>query len=227
MGGSIVWRWRVVRSSDINLFGCVDAAAKNPFHEHSYELLCQSTLRLLLLLLLIMASWAPADDKTDDRAGLVKVTVGIDRRNIRGADQRALQMAVDYVARLGGGTIHVAPGRYEMRNALTLRDNIHIQGTPGKTILVAGPGRQHPGTRWRLQRAAGHARRSGRVSSRRWHRGRRRPKWRRVRGNDSHPHAATRCQYIPHLCTAVPGLHGQQSRIGSTSVSDRCRCANS
>src|SRR5207248_9649332 len=57
--------------------------------------------------------------------------------DFRGDDHRALQAAVDYVAGLGGGTVHIGPGRYRMRNALTLRDHVRIVGEPGKTILVA------------------------------------------------------------------------------------------
>jgi parallel beta-helix repeat protein len=65
------------------------------------------------------------------------VHVGIDTGDLRGSDHRALQAAVDYVAGLGGGTVHVGPGRYLMRNALVLRDNVDVVGVPGKTILAA------------------------------------------------------------------------------------------
>jgi polygalacturonase len=69
-----------------------------------------------------------------------EVRVGIDEGDIRGSDHRALQAAVDYVAGLGGGTVRIASGRYLMRNALRLRDNVHVVGTPGKTVLVACDG---------------------------------------------------------------------------------------
>ena len=68
------------------------------------------------------------------------VRVGIDAGDVRGGDHRALQAAVDYIAGLGGGTVHIGPGRYEMRNALTLRDNVRIVGVPGRTVLVACDG---------------------------------------------------------------------------------------
>src|SRR5438552_17631307 len=73
-----------------------------------------------------------------------EVRAGIDQGDFRGDDQRALQAAVDYVAGLGGGTVHIGPGRYQMRNALTLRDNVRVVGVPGKTILVACDGFQTP-----------------------------------------------------------------------------------
>jgi parallel beta-helix repeat protein len=66
-----------------------------------------------------------------------EVRVGVDSGDLRGGDQRALQAAVDHVAGLGGGIVHIGPGRYLMRNALTLRDHVRIVGEPGKTILVA------------------------------------------------------------------------------------------
>jgi parallel beta-helix repeat protein len=70
--------------------------------------------------------------------------VGSDKGDIRGSDHRALQAAVDYVAGLGGGTVYVGPGRYSMRNALTLRDNVRVVGVPGKTVLVACDGGSTP-----------------------------------------------------------------------------------
>lgn len=73
-----------------------------------------------------------------------EIRVGQDAGDLRGTDHRALQGAVDYVAGLGGGTVYIGPGRYEMRNALTLRDNIRIVGIPGKTILAACPGVRIP-----------------------------------------------------------------------------------
>src|SRR5262245_49808059 len=69
-----------------------------------------------------------------------EVRVGINDGDIRGGDHRALQAAVDFVAGLGGGTVHIGPGRYVMRNALKLRDNVHVSGVPGQTVLAACDG---------------------------------------------------------------------------------------
>jgi parallel beta-helix repeat protein len=69
-----------------------------------------------------------------------EIRVGIDEGDIKGADNRALQTAIDYVAGLGGGTVHIGPGRYLMRNALVLRDNVNVLGVPGKTVLAACDG---------------------------------------------------------------------------------------
>src|SRR5262249_9558156 len=59
-----------------------------------------------------------------------------DDGDIRGGDQRAIQAAIDYVANLGGGTVRVGPGRYTLRNAVTLRNHVRIIGTPGKTVFA-------------------------------------------------------------------------------------------
>jgi len=69
-----------------------------------------------------------------------EIRVGIEEGDFRGSDHRALQAAVDYVASLGGGTVTIGPGRYLMRNALTLRDHVRILGVPGQTVLVAADG---------------------------------------------------------------------------------------
>src|SRR2546421_12718060 len=70
----------------------------------------------------------------------VTIRVGIESGDLRGSDHRALQAAVDYVAGLGGGTVHIGPGRYLMRNALMLRDHVRILGVPGQTVLAAADG---------------------------------------------------------------------------------------
>jgi hypothetical protein len=73
-----------------------------------------------------------------------EVHVGIHEGDIRGSDNRALQAAVDYIAGLGGGTIFIGAGRYQMRNALMLRDRVRVVGVPGKTILSACDGSARP-----------------------------------------------------------------------------------
>jgi parallel beta-helix repeat protein len=69
-----------------------------------------------------------------------EIHVGIQEGDIRGEDHRALQAAVDYVAGLGGGTVYIGPGRFQMRNALILRDNVRVVGVADKTILMACDG---------------------------------------------------------------------------------------
>ncbi len=98
---------------------------------------------VLLLTLLALATKSTAQ-RPAQRSAEVNVYVGIEEGEIRGRDHRALQAAVDYAAKLGSGTVHIAPGQYQMRNALILRDNVKIMGVPGKTILVACDGIKTP-----------------------------------------------------------------------------------
>jgi parallel beta-helix repeat protein len=87
---------------------------------------------------LFLAGWLEA--KQEEGPKRPEIRVGIDEGDIRGADNRALQAAIEEVARLGGGTVRIGPGRYLMRNALTLRNHVRIAGTPGKTVLAACDG---------------------------------------------------------------------------------------
>jgi len=75
---------------------------------------------------------------------LPTVRVGREGADIVGADNRALQGAVDYVATLGGGTVEVGPGEYVMRDSLHLRSNVTVRGTPGKTVLRKAAGAATP-----------------------------------------------------------------------------------
>src|SRR3954470_18933740 len=63
------------------------------------------------------------------------ITVGRAGADLIGADNRALQAAVDYVAGLGGGTVEIGEGEYLMRDSLHLRPNVTVRGRKGKTIL--------------------------------------------------------------------------------------------
>lgn len=75
-----------------------------------------------------------------DETGIV-LRVGIEQGDLRGNDHRVLQAAADYLGHLGGGTLHVGPGRYRLRNALHLRSGVHIIGVPDKTVFVLDLGR--------------------------------------------------------------------------------------
>src|SRR5262245_52813391 len=51
----------------------------------------------------------------------ITITVGPSNADIIGTNDRALQAAVDYVTRLGGGTVRVLLGVYRLRNAVYLQ----------------------------------------------------------------------------------------------------------
>lgn len=64
-----------------------------------------------------------------------RVSVGFKDADIMGADDRALQAAVDYIAALGGGVVEVGAGEYVIRDSLHLRSNVTVRGCKGKTVL--------------------------------------------------------------------------------------------
>ena len=67
------------------------------------------------------------------------VTVGPKNADLVGSDHRVIQAAVDYVTGLGGGTVHVLPGTYRMRNAVYLRSKVRITGSGEDSILIKEP----------------------------------------------------------------------------------------
>jgi polygalacturonase len=77
-------------------------------------------------------------------AQLPRVTVGHKNVDLVGSDNRVLQVAVDYVAGLGGGTVEIGEGEYLMRDSLHLRPNVAVRGIKGKTILRKAAGAVSP-----------------------------------------------------------------------------------
>ena len=61
-----------------------------------------------------------------------------------GESDRALQAAVDYVARLGGGTVRVLPGEYLLRNAVYLQSNVRLLGSGEDSVLRKAPSVKTP-----------------------------------------------------------------------------------
>jgi hypothetical protein len=66
---------------------------------------------------------------------LPRISVGREKADLIGADNRALQAAVDYIAALGGGAVEIGPGEYLMRDSLHLRSHVTVRGAKGRTIL--------------------------------------------------------------------------------------------
>lgn len=65
----------------------------------------------------------------------IKVTVGQAEGDFRGNNDKVIQAAVDYVSALGGGTVLILPGTYNMYNSVFPRPGIKICGSGEKTIL--------------------------------------------------------------------------------------------
>jgi parallel beta-helix repeat protein len=72
------------------------------------------------------------------------VTVGPRDADITGNDQRAIQAAIDYVARLGGGTVKVLAGTYRLRNAVYLQSGVNLVGEGIGTVLIKEPSTTTP-----------------------------------------------------------------------------------
>jgi polygalacturonase len=69
---------------------------------------------------------------------MLEVTVGPRKCRFTGSDHLALQAAVDYVEKLGGGTVRVAEGVYRMGNSLFLRSGVSLSGAGAGTVLRKG-----------------------------------------------------------------------------------------
>jgi hypothetical protein len=67
------------------------------------------------------------------------VSVGPEKADLVGADEKVIQAAVDYVARWGGGTVKVLPGTYRLRNAVYLRSGVRLVGSGEDSVLVKNP----------------------------------------------------------------------------------------
>ena len=77
----------------------------------------------------------------DDREGVEwanELTITVDQKkgDIVGQDDKAIQAAVDYVARLGSGTVKIGPGIYRLRNSVHLPSGIRLSGTGPESILT-------------------------------------------------------------------------------------------
>lgn len=63
------------------------------------------------------------------------LTVGQTQGDLQGKDDRVIQAGIDYLERLGGGTLRILPGTYELKNAVYLRSRIVLSGSGETTIL--------------------------------------------------------------------------------------------
>ena len=65
----------------------------------------------------------------------LSISVGPKKADLVGTNEKVLQAAVDYMARMGGGTVQVLPGEYHLRNAVYLRDKVRILGSGADSVL--------------------------------------------------------------------------------------------
>jgi hypothetical protein len=64
------------------------------------------------------------------------VTVGPKKADIVGNTDKAIQAAVDFVARLGSGSVKILPGEYHCRNSVFLPSDIRIVGSGQDAVLI-------------------------------------------------------------------------------------------
>ena len=70
---------------------------------------------------------------------LLTITVGPAKADIVGTTEVAIQAAVDYVARLGSGTVKILPGEYRCRNSVFLASKIRVVGSGADSVLLKDP----------------------------------------------------------------------------------------
>jgi len=66
------------------------------------------------------------------------LTVGQTNGDLQGRDDKVIQAGIDYLHRLGGGTLNILPGVYNLNNAVYLRPNITLKGSGEATVLKKG-----------------------------------------------------------------------------------------
>lgn len=71
-----------------------------------------------------------------DWAERLTITVGPDKADLVGRDDKVIQAAVDYVTRLGGGTVQLLPGTFTLRNAIFLPSRLRLRGSGADTIVT-------------------------------------------------------------------------------------------
>ena len=70
----------------------------------------------------------------------ITLTVGQTEGDLTGKDDKTIQAGLDYLNRLGGGTLQILPGTYNIKNAIYIYSNITIKGSGENTILKMVPG---------------------------------------------------------------------------------------
>ncbi len=67
------------------------------------------------------------------------ITVGEKAGDLTGNSDKVIQAALDYVARLGGGTVKVLPGTYTFRNAVWMPSRVRLVGSGTDSVFTRLP----------------------------------------------------------------------------------------
>lgn len=105
------------------------------------------TLLFVTVCLLISAPTGAAEDghatsvanRPIRRSPMLTLTVGQTDGDLRGKDDKAIQAGIDYLSRLGGGTLLLLPGEYLLQNALYLAPRTTLRGSGADTVLKKAP----------------------------------------------------------------------------------------
>jgi hypothetical protein len=81
----------------------------------------------------------PLNNRPKTVVGLLELSVGPGQGDLQGSDDKILQAGVDYLHRLGGGTLNVLPGTYTMHNALYLQPTVKVRGTDDAPVFMKAP----------------------------------------------------------------------------------------
>jgi hypothetical protein len=68
------------------------------------------------------------------------LTIGQTEGDLVGKDDKIIQAGIEYLNRLGGGTLQILPGIYTIKNAIYLHPNITLKGSGERTVLKMGAG---------------------------------------------------------------------------------------
>lgn len=70
----------------------------------------------------------------------IVLSVGQTEGDLQGKDDKIIQAGIEYLGRLGGGTLRLGPGTYLLRNAVYLRPNVTLEGAGDATVLRKADG---------------------------------------------------------------------------------------
>ncbi len=73
-----------------------------------------------------------------------ELTVGPEKAEVAGSDNKAIQIAIDALWARGGGTVRLLPGTFQMTNAAFLRSGVSLAGSGADTVLKKSPGFEVP-----------------------------------------------------------------------------------
>jgi parallel beta-helix repeat protein len=118
---------------------------KRHVHFRQADVLCFVSA-LILCVSIPADAWASEADRGTSVANRpirssprLTLAVGQTEGDLQGRDDKVIQAGIDYLNRLGGGTLRILPGVYLLQNALYLRPHITLRGSGKDTILKKAP----------------------------------------------------------------------------------------